>query len=1054
MTEINPVTPLDSPPDQTARDVPTLGVPRVIKRIGFGLFIAVLLYVLLGFWALPHAARFFLNGFLQDHVREPASIARIELNPFTGELGVYDFKVGEPGKEKMAFSRLWIDLQIDSVWTRAVHLSVIELDNATVAAQMSKGGELDLLTLLQLPPAEKDKPPAKRDDGLFPLRIDRVQISDAKLHWQDLRQPGKVELQVTPLTVTLEGVSTVNGEPGRLQLRADAGKAGRLEIDAGFTIPEQRTKGRVVLHDSQLSGFWSYAQAYLPLTLKKAQLDLDVEFMAEMGKPLRVTLDNGKIALRSLLLNDPQNNPLLSFNQLKVEPIRVELHKQQVQIGNVLLEGVETPLVREADGRLNWQRIFAAPPKNGAKTASSTPPRAESKPWSIAIPAIQLRDANVGVLDQTINPPQALDLSIVQLGVKGFDSSNKTPLSLSLDARIGAKGQSNGTEGQLQAEGQLDLAKMSAQMQVTNKQLDLRLAQPYLQPFVRLELRSGLLDSQLQVDMASADPLTLKVGGDVFVHQLHTQDTLKNQDLLKWQQLHLSGLQYAHGERLDIQTVKLQAPYVRFVINENLSTNISELLISKAGAATDSGNLPDTTTTAAASVTDPSAKVASVNEASAKEPTATVSAATVPSATVSAANVAPNTVSTPAETTKKALAIRIGGIEISNGSANFADYSLNPNFATAIAQLNGTVGTLDNQQVLPTALDIQGKVDRYAPVSIAGSLTPFNPMQQLDINAKFKRVELTTLTPYSGKFAGYRIRKGRLNLDLHYTINQGRLSANNKVVLEELQLGEKVDSPDAVDLPIRLAVALLKDSRGNIKVELPIEGDLNNPKFSVGPVIWKTLRNLIVRAVKSPFSFISGLINGDSSENLDAIAFSPGSSELSADAAGKLKTVAEALKDRPQLRLEVEGASAQHTDGEPMAQQLLAAEFRKVYLKQLQQRGEKMPADADSIVVPDNEKPALLAKLYVDQFDQPIPEAWAKQPEPTRNAQLQEAIIDRLGESERRLRQLARERAAAIKGWLVEEGGLADKRIYLLNAQLREDKPGESVNSMLYLDSQ
>lgn len=1001
MTEINPVTPLNSPPAHPSR-VPLLHVPKGVKRIGFGLFIALLLYVLLGFWALPHAARSFLNGYLQDHVRVPANIARIELNPFTGELGVYDFKVGETGQEKVAFSRLWVDLQIDSLWTRAVHLSAIELDNAMVAAQMSKEGKLDLLELLQLPPVDKDKAPATSDEGLFPLRIDRVQVSDAKLHWHDLRASGKVEVQVNPLTVTLEGVSTVNGEPGRLRLQANAGSAGRLEIDAGFTIPEQRAKGRVVLHDSQLSGFWSYAQAHVPLTLKKAQLDLDVEFMAEMGEPLRVTLDNGKLALRSLLLSDPQNNPLLSFNQLKLEPIQVELHKQQVQIGNVFLEGVETPLVREADGRLNWQRIFAAPAQGGAKTAASNPPQAQSKPWHIAMPAIQLRNANVGVLDQTVNPPQALELGVVQLDVKGYDSSNKTPLSLSLDARMGAKDPGLGAEGQLQAQGQLDLAKMSAQLQVTSKQLDLRVAQPYLQPFVRLELRSGLLDSQLQIDMASVNPLTLTVGGDVFVHQLHTLDTLKNQDLLKWQQLHLSGVQYVHGERLDISTIKLQAPYVRFVINENLSTNISELVISKAGAA----------------------------------------------------NATSETDLAPVATTEKALAIRMGGIEISDGSANFADYSLDPNFATAIAQLNGTVGTLDNQQILPTTLDIHGKVDRYAPVSIVGRLTPFNPMQQLDINAKFKRVELTTLTPYSGKFAGYRIRKGRLNLDLHYIINEGRLSANNKVVLEELQLGEKVDSPDAVDLPIRLAVALLKDSRGNIKVELPIEGDLNNPKFSVGPVIWKTFRNLIVRAVKSPFSFISGLINGDSSENLDAIAFSPGSSELSADAAGKLKTVAAGLKKRPQLRLEVEGASAQHTDGEPMAQQVLAGELRKAYLKQLQQRGEKLPAETDSIVVPDNEKPVLLAKLYVDRFDKPVPDTWANQPETTRNAQLQEAIIDRLGESERRLRLLARERAAAIKGWLVEEGGLADKRIYLLNAQLREDKPGESVNSMLYLDSQ
>ena len=129
-------------------------------------------------------------------------------------------------------------------------------------------------------------------------------------------------------------------------------------------------------------------------------------------------------------------------------------------------------------------------------------------------------------------------------------------------------------------------------------------------------------------------------------------------------------------------------------------------------------------------------------------------------------------------------------------------------------QLNGRIGTLDSSSSKPAPVDISGKVDRYAPVTIKGSLTPFDPMQSLDIATQFKQVELTTLTPYSGKFAGYRIRKGRLNLDLHYRINNGKLNAENKVLVEQLQLGEKVDSPDAVDLPIRLAVALLKDTQG------------------------------------------------------------------------------------------------------------------------------------------------------------------------------------------------------------------------------------------------
>lgn len=156
-------------------------------------------------------------------------------------------------------------------------------------------------------------------------------------------------------------------------------------------------------------------------------------------------------------------------------------------------------------------------------------------------------------------------------------------------------------------------------------------------------------------------------------------------------------------------------------------------------------------------------------------------------------------------------------------------------------------------------MDIKGKVDKYAPVTIAGELDPFDPLKKLDITTSFKRVELTTLTPYSGKFAGYRIRKGRLNLDLHYQIERSQLKAENKVLLEGLQLGEKVDSPDAVDLPVKLAVALLKDTKGNIDIQLPVAGDLNNPEFSVMPIVWQTLRNLVLRAVQAPFKFIAGL---------------------------------------------------------------------------------------------------------------------------------------------------------------------------------------------------
>lgn len=968
---------------------------KIIKRLGLGLIIAVALYAVVGFVALPQAARYFINAWLKDHVRVPAHLEQVQLNPFTGELNLRDLRVADGDRSLVVFSRFYLDFEIDSVWTHALHLQSVTLDNADIGLQRTQEGTLDVLSVLNLP-ASKDEPEKASSEGLFPVRVDKVSLNNGKLRWQDLAVGKPVNVQVHPLTLTLQGVSTLPGEKGTLTLHADAGKSGRLDVFADYAVVDRHIQGTVRLEDGGLTRVWPYVQSQLPVVLSGGQLDVSAEFDVKAGGTLVTRINNGKLAVRSIAVKDDQATELLALSALEASGINADVQKRRVQIGKLSVDGVRAALVREADGRLQWQRVLAGKRSNTSATPAKEP-AANKERWRIDIPGITLQKADVRVTDLAVTPATTLDIKGLQLSVHDFDTSNSKPLRIALRTGLG-------TEGQLSGEGEMKLGDLSGQMAIAAQNVDLRLAQAYLSPFVRMEVRSGLLDSQLQLQLTSADPLVFSVGGDVRVHQWHAVDTLKDQDLLKWQQLHLAGVNYQHGERLLIDKVTLQAPYSRFVINENRSTNFGELVID-----------------------------AKKPEPPALEPGA---AAEQPV--------------TPAD---KPLPIRIGGIDIIEGSAHFADYSLTPNFSTDIAQLSGKIGTLDNEKVTPALLDIKGKVDRYAPVSIEGGLTPFDPLQALDIYARFKRIELTTLTPYSGKFAGYRIRKGRLNLDLHYQINQGQLNAQNKVVLEELQLGEKVESPDAVDLPVRLAVALLKDANGNIKVELPVEGDLNNPKFDVAPVIWKTFRNLIVRAVKSPFSFIGGLIKGDSSENLDSIAFAPGSSELSKDAIDKLQTVAAALQQRPELRLEIEGASARKPDGEPMAQQLLEVELRKVYARQQQASGTRVPADISAISVPADKRLGVLESLYADLVKKPLPPEWKALPEKERIAQLQSAILELLSESGRRLRQLASERASAIKAWLVDQGGLADKRIYLLNSQLREDTKTANAESLLFLDS-
>lgn len=399
------------------------------------------------------------------------------------------------------------------------------------------------------------------------------------------------------------------------------------------------------------------------------------------------------------------------------------------------------------------------------------------------------------------------------------------------------------------------------------------------------------------------------------------------------------------------------------------------------------------------------------------------------------------------------MGIRIGGITINEGLANFSDLSLRPPFITAVQELGGEIGTIDNQAQQPATVDVNGKVDRYAPVSIKGNLTPFDPLQSLDIATRFRQVELTNLSPYSGKFAGYRIRKGRMDLDLHYRIQQGQLNAENKVVLQQLQLGEKVDSPEAVDLPVRLAVALLKDSRGTISLELPVQGDLKNPQFDVMPIVWQTLRNLLTRAVRAPFKFLAGVVGGDQ-EDLSQVLFAPGSSDLDQPARANLDTLGRALNERPVLRLEVEGQSSPQADGPLLAEQWLQNEYQETWYKMLQRRGDKVPADAGQLEISDEEKAAMLEGIYRSRLGQQPPEQWNELDEQARHEKMRDAILASRADSTALLRRLSRARAASIKDYLVDQAGLDDSRVYLLDTGIAEAAQDGQIPTPLHLGSE
>ncbi|RMS26351.1 putative exported protein [Pseudomonas syringae pv. aceris] len=1000
------------------RETP-LPMSRGLKRTLGSLLAVIALYSLLGFFILPGVALRIANQQLANYATVPAKLERLEFNPFTLELTLWGLNIGTPGKEQVAFEKLYANLQINSLWTRALHLQSVELIKPRTELLFDKQGKLNLAQLFKLPASEptKDEPATKP----FPLRIDEIKLAGGYVHFQDLRPSQPIEFLYDALDFELKNLSTLPEDNADMTLVAAGPDGGQIDWVGRISLIPITSEGTLKVTDSKMKLWWPYVRDALPLALEDGVLNFSTAYTLNLSKKTELKLTNVSASVAPFALNAPDGRPLVRLQRMDVSETSVDLAKQLVTVGKVRSQKLETWAARETDGQLDWQKLFASQPGKPAAThtpavdekaaepapateasaKASDQPVAQSKPWQVLLRDVQLRNYMVHLADRVPQEPVALDVGPLNLDIQNFDSLNKAPFTLKLDTGLGK-------QGNLTAAGDVNLNPVSARLNVTTRDIDLRLAQAYISPFIRLELRSGMLGSDLAVDLKSTEPLAFSVTGKAQVNQLHTLDTLKQRDFLKWQQLALEGLDYQHGQGLSIAKVNMDQPYARFMINEDRTTNIDDLLIPQPADA-------------AAGKTASQPKAARTQAAGKKE---------------------------------NPLAIYVGEVNINDGSANFADMTLTPNFATAVQQLNGRIGTIDNRKPTPAPVNIEGKVDRYAPVTIKGSLNPFDPMASLDITTSFKRVELTNLTPYSGKFAGFRIRKGRLNLDLHYLITKGQLKAQNKVLVEQLQLGERVDSPDALDLPIRLAVALLKDTQGRISLELPIEGDLNNPQFSVMPIVWQTLRNLVLRAAQAPFKMLGGLVAGGSSEDLGSVSFAPGSSDLSAEAQKALDKLSVALKERPDLKLEIEGTSAASSDGPLIAQQRLEREYQYTYYKILQRRGDKVPAKAGLIEVPEEEKAPMLEGIYRTRLKQQPPAEWASLGKEQRAAQMRAAVLKFWSSNEVLLRELGQSRASSIKDYLVDKGKLEDARVYFVDAQLGQAQPDGKVINPLHLDSE
>ena len=383
---------------------------------------------------------------------------------------------------------------------------------------------------------------------------------------------------------------------------------------------------------------------------------------------------------------------------------------------------------------------------------------------------------------------------------------------------------------------------------------------------------------------------------------------------------------------------------------------------------------------------------------------------------------------------------------LSKLSATFVDESIQPTVNTGIQDLSGTIKGLSSKQLSKAEVSLAGKVDKVAPINIQGQINPLSEDAFTNLKFIFQGLDLTAVSPYAGKYAGYPIAKGKLSLDLNYQVSKKQLVGENKVLIDQFTFGEKTESPDATGLPVRLAVALLKDRRGMIDIDMPVRGDLNEPDFRYGRVLLNALLNVITKVATSPFAALGGLVAGGG-EDLQYIEFQAGAETLESGGQQKIESLAKALQERPNLRVEVVGAADLTRDPEAMALQKMNAEVQRRFTK----GGTK---NLQTVMSQEREF-EFLSDLYAEKLGkQPT-----KREEVTGGKtvervlsmdELRRQLIPAMTVDESELRSLAQGRAKAIREQLIAPGRLPEERVFLVEAELIHSE-GTQVRSRLNL---
>ncbi len=969
----------------------------------------------------------------------------------TGTVAANGIKLADgKGRDLLGFESLKLALADVRPLERIVHLSEVALATPRLVVARDAGGQLNLLATdpatgvkekvatVPVPESDGAAPKATQPAG-WHVQVDKIGLAGGEIGWRDQMTQPAAAIDVKDLAMEATGVAWPMEKPAAFHGSTSvAGAAIKFSGEATDKVAQVQTEvGALPL---------SLAAPYLAQSLEPT---LDGKLSGHID--VAWTAPELKFKARNVVAEDlaltQQKTALASVGRFELQDAEVDMTRHTLAIASFSATSPKVRVERDKEKRWMFERWLKVPSGNGngnagakdAKIAAPKDPQASAgsaKPWELSIGAVAVDNGALSYADNASDTPVAFEISALKVSAQKVAPNTATVSPLKVSGRIAA---GRAEPGRFEYDGQVALKPLSAEGRVIVASLPAHVFKAYYADALNIDIRRAFANYRGTVKYAAAPAgMSLRLAGDTAVDDFRANSVILtqaqgtssgNKQLLSWKTLGLRGVQLnmtpGSPLNLDVRETTLTDFFARVIIDPSGRLNLLNLVRQPGQEANGPASAPEVTSkrSLGGTNTTTSARRPSQPAGGLTPPAEQVVGGGQPTPAPAPVAAAPATAPNP-----MAPVINFGPMALVNGRIDFSDLFIQPNYSADLTELTGRLSAFSSKpqgdKPALADLELRGKAQQTASLEITGRLNPLVRPLELDITAKMRELDLPPLSPYSVRYAGHGIERGKLSMDVNYKIApDGSLTASNRLILNQLQFGEQVQGAPA-SLPVRLAVALLADRNGVIDVDLPLRGSINDPQFSIGPLILKAIVNLIAKAATAPFALLTGGAGGGG-ESSD-IVFAPGSAELSAEARQSLDKVAKALIDRPALQMTVIGTASleQERDGyqRQRVRQLAQAEKRRAAV-----RAGKSAADVGALS--DAEYPELLTAAY-KRADITKPRNMVGLARDLPQQEMENLLAASIAVDEDSMRELAVARGAAVRDYLLAQN-VPSERLFL-----------------------